>query len=199
MGARPYRADLGRFLRIDPVEGGATFSDYGYVVDPVNGFDLNGMWGCLKKCSGQFKLPGKCSCLVAVIASDSSFFGGFWNLGRATVNAPLTLVATGWATANGGSCSLRSGLTVVCTGVNSWANGWSDMITIGDTVMAEQNEVDEADLRHERAHSWQQALFGQSFFPLYVINEAISQAALQGSCWNLFERLAPPNPRYDQC
>ena len=46
MGARPYRADLGRFLRIDPIPGGATDSNYAYVDDPINTYDLNGK--CVK-------------------------------------------------------------------------------------------------------------------------------------------------------
>ena len=42
MGARPYVPGLGRFLRVDPVEGGSA-DDYEYAFgDPVNGFDLDG-------------------------------------------------------------------------------------------------------------------------------------------------------------
>ncbi|MCE9623255.1 MAG: hypothetical protein K8R99_13010 [Actinomycetia bacterium] len=55
MGARPYRPDLGRFLRIDPIDGGATSSDYGYVVDPINVFDLTG-----ERCSGREGSKGSC-------------------------------------------------------------------------------------------------------------------------------------------
>ena len=42
MGARGYNPTLGRFLEVDPIEGGTTTNDYAYVRDPIGDLDLSG-------------------------------------------------------------------------------------------------------------------------------------------------------------
>lgn len=55
-------------------------------------------------------------------------------------------------------------------------------------------------LAHEIEHVNQWAIFGPGLPGLYGLNEGISQAAGQGSCWNVFEGSARFEAGgYDEC
>lgn len=82
MGARPYRPDLGRFLRVDPIDGGATDSNYSYPNDPVNDLDLSGHHACktVYKQSG-YKAYRKVFRAGSVYERGNSYIFG-WGYGR---------------------------------------------------------------------------------------------------------------------
>jgi RHS repeat-associated protein len=126
MGARQYVPGLGRFLEVDPVEGGSA-NDYDYCDgDPINCFDLDGTWGFknVKKFWDDHRTAILVTAVVvatiaAAAVSCASIAG--CGVGAAIAMQGVRTVAVRAAVA-GGNAALRMGANPAVRGMTSRAS-----------------------------------------------------------------------------
>jgi RHS repeat-associated protein len=169
MGARGYSPLVGRFLAVDSVEIGATYSVYAYVADPINQYDLTG------------KLCFSCTVRSAV---------------NNVVNFVPTQAGAAMAWVGHGECETQRGATV-CYGLHGAVTKLMPHtgLTLGNTILFKKpkSDIKPEFLDHEMSHvtQWAETL---GFFPIdYAVAGFISW--LTGTC-NAFEDWADYGERY---
>lgn len=132
MGARVYIPILGRFLQVDPVEGG-TDNNYVYANDPVNEFDLDGKWArswwrnTKKAVKGAAKWAWRNREGISAVVGTAACVIGTAGVcgGVAVATAIISGVAAGYYKYRQTRSFRKAAFTGIKTGVRDYAIGWT--------------------------------------------------------------------------